>query len=216
MSFPSRSGLLETKRDVMLACMWQELIGRWGYLAIALATFIEGEIFLVWAGTLAHAGLLSLPLVAVAATFGSLAWGQTWFYVGRSLGRTVIDRRPQWRARVARTEPWIELYGSWSIVAFRFVAGMSIVLPLLIGAGGYSPRRFFVLDGVGALIWASVFACAGFLLGTGLGRFIGRATNWAELLGLALVSALSVWLAAQLVRALVARRRGHRAHHTSV
>src|ERR1039457_5338159 len=108
----------------MLACMLQELVSRWGYLAIALATFIEGEVVLIWAGALAHQGLLSLPLVALAAAMGSLAWGQTWFYVGKLLGRTFIDRRPKWRARIATAEPWIKRYGGWSVVAFRFIAGM--------------------------------------------------------------------------------------------
>ena len=54
----------------MLSRMLQELVSRWGYLAIAIATFIEGEVVLIWAGALAHQGMLSLPLVALAATVG--------------------------------------------------------------------------------------------------------------------------------------------------
>lgn len=199
----------------MLVCMLQELVSRWGYLAIALATFIEGEVVLIWAGALAHQGMLSLPLVALAATIGSLAWGQTWFYVGKLLGRSFIDRRPKWRARITTAEPWIARYGGWAVVAFRFIAGMAIVLPLLIGASGFPRRRFLVLDGIGASIWASGFACAGFALGTGLEKVLGRSISWPELVGLALGGALAIWLITQLVRTLMARRTVHRAHQTS-
>jgi len=199
----------------MLSRMLQELVSRWGYLAIAIATFIEGEVVLIWAGALAHQGMLSLPLVALAATVGSLAWGQTWFYVGRLFGRAFIDRRPKWRDRLATAEPWITRYGGWSVVAFRFIAGMAIVLPLLVGASGFPRRRFLVLDGMGATIWASSFACAGFALGTGLENVLGRAIDWPELVGLALGGALAIWLITQLARTLIARRTAHGAHQTS-
>jgi membrane protein DedA with SNARE-associated domain len=199
----------------MLASMLHELVSRWGYLAIALATFIEGEIVLIWAGALAHEGLLSLPLVALAATVGSLAWGQTWFYTGKLLGRAFIDRRPKWRARVASVEPLIARYGGWSVVAFRFIAGMAIVLPLFIGASGFPRKRFFILDGIGASIWASGFACTGFALGTGLGKILGRAISWPELVGIALAGAFTIWLITQLLRALIAKRTGRGTHQAT-
>ena len=200
----------------MLTYVLQELVNRWGYVAIALATFIEGEVVLLWAGALVHSGLLSLPLVALAATAGSFAWGQTWFYVGKFLGRAFIDKRPNWRARTAKAEPWIARYGSVCVVTFRFVAGMAIALPLLVGASGYSARRFFVLDGIGAFIWASGFACAGYALGSGVGKILGRTVNWPELAGVALGGALTIWLLTQLVRALIARRTGRHAHQINV
>jgi membrane protein DedA with SNARE-associated domain len=200
----------------MFAFMLQELVGRWGYLAIAIATFIEGEVVLIWAGALAHQGLLSLPLVVLAAAVGSLAWGQTWFYVGKLLGRTFVDRRPKWRARIAIAEPWIARYGSWSVVAFRFIAGMAIVLPLVVGASGFPRRRFLVLDGIGASIWASCFASTGFALGSGLEKALGRVIGWPELMGIALGAAFAIWLVTQFLGTLIARRTSQRAHQTSI
>ena len=207
--------LRRAKSAAMLVSMLHELVSRWGYLAIALATFVEGEVVLIWAGALAHEGVLSLPFVIFAAAIGSLAWGQTWFYVGKTLGHAFIDRRSSWRTRKASAEPWIARYGGWSVVAFRFIAGMAIVLPLLIGASGYPSKRFLVLDGIGASIWASALACVGFALGTGLERVLGHFINWPELIGIAFGGALAVWVITQLVRALIARRAGRRIHQTS-
>ena len=40
----------------------EELIVRWGYLAIGFGVFLEGESVVILGGALAHRGLLSLPL----------------------------------------------------------------------------------------------------------------------------------------------------------
>ena len=44
----------------------------WGYLAVALAVFIEGEIFLIIVGIATAATLFSYPLVIIAATLGGV------------------------------------------------------------------------------------------------------------------------------------------------
>jgi len=38
--------------------MWEQLVSRWGYIAVALGTFVEGEGVLLSAGAVAHLGLL--------------------------------------------------------------------------------------------------------------------------------------------------------------
>jgi membrane protein DedA with SNARE-associated domain len=184
--------------------MLEALLDQWGYLAIALGTFIEGEAVLLCAGALAHGGRLSLPLVILAATAGSLGWGQTWFRVGRTFGHAFIVRRPSWRDRSANVERWLLRYGGWVVVGFRFIAGMAIVLPVLVGACGYRPRRFLLLDTIGALIWASVFASAGFGMGVSVEALLKRPIGWPELLGIGVGGVLLVWLATRLVSVALA------------
>jgi membrane protein DedA with SNARE-associated domain len=188
----------------MLARMLQGLVGQWGYLAIALGAFVEGEAVLLLAGAIARSGQLALPLVVLAATAGSLTWGQTWFYVGRRFGRPFIDRRQRWRERAANVERWLLRYGGWVVVAFRFIAGMAIVLPVLIGACGFRPRTFLFLDGVGALLWSSLFACIGFGMSAGLEAILKRPIEWPELVGIGLGGVLLVWLATRFLSALLA------------
>jgi membrane protein DedA with SNARE-associated domain len=188
----------------MLARTMQGFVNHWGYIAIAIGAFVEGEAILLWAGALTHSGRLALPLVILAASAGSLAWGQTWFYVGRVWGRTFVDRRASWRERSLRVERWLAQYGSWLVVGFRFVAGMAIVLPALIGACGYRPRRFLVLDAIGAVSWASLFTFAGFGLGASLEAFLKRPLAWPELIGVCGFGVLLVWWITRLISALLA------------
>jgi membrane protein DedA with SNARE-associated domain len=187
--------------------MLTRLVSQWAYLGIAVGTFIEGEAVLLLAGAAARAGQLYLPLVVLAAMAGSLTWGQTWFYVGRKFGRPFIDRRAHWHERAARVDRWLSRYGGWVVIAFRFLAGMAIVLPVLIGACGFHPRRFLFLDGIGALVWASLFASAGFGMSAGLMAVLQRPIGWQEIVGIAVLGAVLIWLVTRVVNCLLSSAR---------
>jgi membrane protein DedA with SNARE-associated domain len=191
----------------MLPRMLQGLISHWGYLAVALGAFFEGEAVLLGAGALAHGGQLSLPLVVLAGTVGSFSWGQAWFYAGRTFGRAFIDRRPSWRARAAIVEQRLWRHGGWLVVGFRFIAGMAIILPVLIGACGYRARRFLFLDGMGALLWASLFAAIGFGMSAGLEVMLARSLGWPEIIAIGVLGVLLVWLVTRLVSAALVRSK---------
>lgn len=178
----------------------QELVAQWGYLGVVVGTFVGGETVLLAAGAIASKGLLSLPLVTLAAFAGSFAWGQFWYQTGRAFGRPFIGRRPVWRERARQGEERIGRYGDLFVIGSRFVAGMGLVAPLLLGAGRFPARRFVPLDVLGAAAWAAIIAGAGFGLGTGLSGLLGRSARWPELVvGAAMLGAL-FWCARRLPR----------------
>ena len=166
--------------------MIEQLVARWGYVAIVGGTFLEGETILLLAGALAHRGLLSLPGVMLAAFIGSVAGDQVWFLVGRRMGRAALTRRPRWRGRVLLVERWLDRYGTLFVVGFRFIYGVRTVSPILLGASGYPPRRFVLLNIVGAALWATSFAALGWGVGAGFLHGLGRHARWEELGALAL------------------------------
>ena len=61
----------------------QSLIDTYGYLAILVGTFFEGETILVLGGFAAYRGYLHLPWVIIAAFVGSLCGDQLFFFLGR-------------------------------------------------------------------------------------------------------------------------------------
>ena len=172
----------------------EELVTRWGYPAIVLGTFFEGETVVLLGGAMAHRGLLTLPGVVLAAFAGSVAGDQLWFLAGKRWGLAAVERRPRWRVRVARMQRWLADYGTTFVVGFRFIYGIRTVSPLLLGASGYSQRRFAWLNAVGAAVWAASFAALGWGVGEGLRRTFGRDARWEEMgiivLGLAAVVAI--------------------------
>jgi membrane protein DedA with SNARE-associated domain len=174
----------------------ETLISTYGYVAVGIGTFLEGETILVLAGLAAHRGYLDLKWVMVCAFFGTLLCDQLFFYLGRSQGRAALAKRPRWQARSERVFTLLERHPAWTIVGFRFLYGLRTVTPLLIGASRVPVLRFTLLNIVGAVLWAVVFGGVGYLFGEVFQAVIGdvrRYELWAFGL-LALVGA-AIWIA---------------------
>ena len=165
------------------------LILRWGYLAIGLGTFFEGETILIAAGAMAHHGLLSLVWVMLAAFIGSVAGDQLWFYVGLRFGPPFISKRAKLQARAAVVAGWMRKYGNAFVLGFRFLYGLRSVTPVLLGASRYSPSRFAILNVLGAALWAISFGLLGYGVGASLVALLSRRGRVGELLLAAVVAA---------------------------
>jgi membrane protein DedA with SNARE-associated domain len=173
--------------------MLEALVIRWGYLAIGLGAFLEGESILVAAGALAHRGLLSLPLVMLSAFIGSVAGDQTWFQLGRHFGHRLLQRRPKWQSRVGAVQGRLDRHGDAFVFGFRFIYGVRTVTPALLGLSNYPAARFLLLNVAGAALWVVVVGGAGWALGAALAGVLQRAARIEELLAAAVLATLLVW-----------------------
>jgi membrane protein DedA with SNARE-associated domain len=149
------------------------ILTHFGYLAVLLGTFFEGETILVLGGLAAHQGYLTLSGVIVCAFVGSLAGDQLAFLIGRRKGRAFIDKRPAWRARVQRVTALLERYQTIVTLGFRFVYGFRILVPLVAGASRMKAARFVALNAVGALVWAVAVGSSGYFFGMAIKVVLG-------------------------------------------
>lgn len=144
--------------------LYQTIID-YGYFALFIGTFLEGETILVIAGFLAHRGYLSLPWVIVAAFLGTFAGDQTFFYLGRWKGIAFLQKHPLWRSKTDKAFCLLNRHQMLVILGFRFLYGVRNVTPFVIGTCGIAPGRFFVLNFIGALVWAAVVGFLGYQFG---------------------------------------------------
>ena len=179
----------------------EELLAHYGYIALLLGTFLEGETVVLIAGFLARRGYLELSLVIAVAFFGTFFIDQVFFYLGRTKGTAILDRRPGWKAKSSLVCALIQRHQLWVILGFRFLYGLRTVTPILLGVSGVAPLRFFVLDGIAALVWASIFATLGYFLGQAVDALIGEVKRY-ELWVIALFALLGcgIWFARRLNR----------------
>ncbi|WP_243439880.1 DedA family protein [Fundidesulfovibrio soli] len=142
------------------------LISNYGYLALFIGTFLEGETILLVAGFLAHSGQLDISLCILWAFLGSLSGDQAAFYIGRFKGKKFVENRPKWKCQVERVHAMLERFHEALILSFRFFYGLRNLTPFILGTTDISGVKFFVLNAIGAGIWAVSFAYAGYFFGT--------------------------------------------------
>jgi membrane protein DedA with SNARE-associated domain len=152
---------------------WHTLLAHYGYLAVCLGTFIEGESVLLAGGFLAQQGILSLPGVVAAAFTGGLISDQLYFQLGRRQGKRLAKRYPGWQARLERLHGWIARSRNLVIFSFRFIYGVRTLAPLVLGASDVPYLRYILLNACGGAIWSTLVASLGYFFGEAWGLMRG-------------------------------------------
>ena len=173
----------------------QGVIENYGYAAILIGTFLEGETILVLAGLAAHQGYLVLTWVILAAFLGSLCGDQLFFYLGRKHSQAVLSRRPVWKAKAEKVHKMMNRFQTPMILCFRFLYGLRTVAPFVIGTSSVSAKKFILLNAAGALVWAVAVASGGFLFGRALEVFIGKLKSYEiYIMGSVAIVGVLIWV----------------------
>jgi membrane protein DedA with SNARE-associated domain len=109
------------------------LISHYGYVALVIGTFVEGESILIVAGFAVHLGYLKLQCVILTAFAGTMAGDQLYFFLGRVKGEVFLQRQPRWETKVKRVWKLLDRYRTLLILGFRFAYGLRTVIPFAIG-----------------------------------------------------------------------------------
>jgi membrane protein DedA with SNARE-associated domain len=193
-----------TRREPGMVEFLTQLINDYGYYALFLGTFAEGETILVLAGIAAAAGHLKLHWVMVLAFIGSLLGDQTVFFIGRRWGNSFLAKRPRLKPRVDKIHRMMERHLVWLIIGFRFLYGLRNIIPLVIATSPIPFGRFLILNTIGAALWAVVVSLLGYLFGIVVEEYLGVA-KVGGLVGVA-VLAVALWVARHLYLRYKARK----------
>ncbi|HMA91471.1 MAG TPA: DedA family protein [Polyangiaceae bacterium] len=172
----------------------EQFIIEWGYWAVVLGCFLEGETVLVLAGLLAHKGYLNLGSVIVAACVGSVSGDQLWFLLGRYAGERWLNRMHRLKKMSERLTRWTTRHGTWFTFGFRFLYGIRTVAPAFLGLSRYPIAKFVVLNVLGAVVWSIVVAGLGWFIGATAERLLGRAAHVEEAALAVAAVAIVAWI----------------------
>lgn len=159
---------------------------------------------LVVAGALIALGQVSFIVVLVASIVANLLGDAAWFYTGRRYGYRFlrllcrISISPD--SCVRRSESLITRWGGMSLVAAKFVPGVSVVAAPMAGALGMSSARFVVFDSGAALLWAGVYLGVGLVFRDRIQQALDAISRVGGLATVALVIVLLLMLAVRLWR----------------
>ncbi|HEY8710811.1 MAG TPA: DedA family protein [Burkholderiaceae bacterium] len=145
-----------------------QLLADYGYLAVFVGSFLEGETILVLAGFAAHQGYLAWPWVVALAFCGGALGDQVFFFVGRRHGAALLRRLPYLARGAPRINRLLLRHHAGLIIGVRFMYGLRIVGPVVIGMSAVPAIRFLAFNLIGAALWANLIAGIGYLFGHSL------------------------------------------------
>ena len=149
----------------------KEFLTAYGYYAILILTFLEGETIVLLAGAVAATtGALHPGLVILCAFVGSCTSDQIMFCIGKYFGPKVLKKFPRLNTNVDRASRLIKKYDILLILGFRFVYGVRNITPIMLGISHVPHFKFSSLNIIGALVWASSFTAGGYYAAKGFGK----------------------------------------------
>ena len=127
---------------------------------------------------------------------GSLAGDQAAFYLGRWKGKEFIEKRPALACRVVRVHQMLDRFHEVLILSFRFFYVPRNLTPFILGATDIGAIKFFLLNAVGAAVWAVVFAYAGYAFGVLLVDSLLKDVHHVQIIILLIAVAvlLAIWV----------------------
>ena len=141
------------------------IVDSYGYWAVAIGAFLEGETILALAGLAAYRGYLDFYTVVVVAMIFGFLGDQFYFFLGRRKGAQILARFPDAKERAHRFDDLLRRWHAPLIVMIRFMYGFRIIGPILLGMGRVPAWKFMVFNFIGAAIWAPLIAGIGYLFG---------------------------------------------------
>jgi len=161
------------------------VVSTYGYWAIFFVVSLEsagvplpGETMLVGAAIYAgQTGGLAIERVILAAAAGAIVGDNIGYWVGREYGRGLLERHgrligvtPQ---KLRLGQYLFKRWGGWIVFVGRFIAMLRVLAALLAGVNRLEPKRFFVFNAAGGLLWAHVFGLGGYYLTSAFKRIEG-------------------------------------------
>ncbi|WP_235558246.1 VTT domain-containing protein [Sphaerimonospora mesophila] len=174
--------------DLLDPKWWLGMLGAFatiGVIAIVFAEtgllvgfFLPGDSLLVAAGIFSGAAAaqsleiepLSLPTLLVFTPLAAIAGAQLGHYLGSRFGRKMFDKpdsRLFKKEHVEKAEFYFEKFGpAKAVVVARFMPIVRTFMNPVAGVLEMDPRRFFVWNVVGGVVWVESLLMLGHFLGT--------------------------------------------------
>jgi len=152
-----------------------------GVLAEFLGVPFPSSPLLILAGALSYEGQFDPILILILAVAAAALGDGIWFAVGRTRGATLLKGYCKISLGsedcVRRTKEFVTRFPALSLVAGKFVPGLSAFVVPLAGLSGMRYPRFLRFDSAGIVLWASSMLGIGYWGGESLNAVTGNLRN---------------------------------------
>ena len=140
---------------------WTSLLQHYGYFAVIIGSFFEGETLLMLGAYAVHQHVLHFWLLIFSAMLGGFIGDQLYYQIGRHYGYSFIVQHPKLNQKFQQASVLIERYPTLCILLMRFAWGLRTVLPMIIGIKRYPQIRYIIINIVACFLWAFVVVSVG-------------------------------------------------------
>ena len=169
---------------------------------LVFANFLPGDSLLFVAGAICAMGKMDLATLMALLAVAAITGDAVNYSIGRWFGQALINRTKLVSpARMAYTQGFFDRYGGQTIIIARFLPIARTMAPFVAGFARMNPRKFFMYNISGGLLWVVSLTVAGYLFGNL--PFV-RDHLTAVIIGIIIVSLLPgfiAWLRARRQRA---------------
>ncbi len=189
----------------------EEFISRYGYAAIFIFTFFEGESVLIAAGFLAFNGYLDTVTIILVSALASYIGHGTFFLIAffkRDAFLRLIQRFV--KVNLKKLEYLVERFGAGSIFISQWIYGFRLLSAAVLGFSGMRSRKYFFFLLISCLLWATICTIVGYFFGATLKNLLGDVKKYSHYIAIGVVVAgFVIWFIKDLNK-----RRNTNSSHT--
>jgi len=130
--------------------------------------FLPGDSLLVTAGIFSAAGVIPLRWLLLPVMGCAFAGDQIGYWIGRSAGNALYQRKESFffrRRHLEKAHEFYEKYGGRAVIFARFVPIIRTFCPPVAGAALMPYPRFLAFDIAGGILWVGSMILGGYFLG---------------------------------------------------
>ncbi|QEK38006.1 DedA family protein [Candidatus Cytomitobacter indipagum] len=142
-----------------------DLVQNYGYWIVLFGSMIEGESIVLTAGMLCAHGVLSFYKICILSFIGTCVADQLLYNLGYYIGPGFLERFSFSRKLFTKLKPLAIKYQNTYILSFRFIYGIRIISPVLIGIIKIDPKKYMILNIIASVIWAVISCAIGYAIG---------------------------------------------------
>ncbi|BAP58721.1 DedA family protein [Candidatus Tachikawaea gelatinosa] len=138
---------------------------QYGYLALFIGSLIEGETIILIGGIAVNQGLLNFYGSVIVVIIGGFIGDQFLFWIGRIYGDKIFKKFNQYNYYIIKLHNLIHKYPNLIVIGVRFMYGLRIIGPIIIGNSYLRSIKFMILNVIGTSIWATFCITIGYFSG---------------------------------------------------
>lgn len=184
----------------------EELLRKYGLVAVFFGTMVEGDLTLLLSGVLARAGAFTLGEAVLVGTAGGFVGDSISYFIGARFRGAARSLRFFNRAR-PRVERLMKRFGVLSVFIVKYVYGLRTASAIFWGLAHFRFYRFAPLTLASCLLWAGVLAGLGFTFATGVEELIGDFRHFQIALLLGLIIIVTIYVISRFERRVIEEQR---------